>query len=161
MYVNHKTYATPIRRCTGKATWEDAAKDFPAFTQEERLRPFLGLKLKGGVPQPLRDFCQAAIDSKRVKDVPAYTVLNKGNKASFVEGSYKTISGRGITEKIPHFQGANLIVARLTDVSALWAIKCICCFNPFPFAFLFFAYPSSCTDHFCGFAFVGSVLASL
>ena len=33
--------------------------------------------------------------------------------------------------------------------------------NPFLFAFLFFAYPSSCTDHFCGFDLVGSILASL
>ena len=41
------------------------------------------------------------------------------------------------------------------------SVVVFCGFNPFPFAFLFFAYPSSCTDHFCGFAFVGSVLASL
>ena len=70
-----------VRRCISKATWEEAEKEFPSYTKEERLSSFLTLKLKGGVPQPIRDNCQAAIDSKGMKKTLVYTTVMDGNRA--------------------------------------------------------------------------------
>ena len=97
--------------------WEQAEREYPSFTVEERLKTFIGLKSKDGVPKPLRDYCQAAIESKRNKDkdLPIYSLHCEegGTTACFLEGNYRSVSGKVLSTKIPNFQGTSLIIATL------------------------------------------------
>ena len=61
---------------------------FPGYATEEQLKLFTKLNLKGkdGIPQEFRNFCQAAIDSKRAPDQVQTSVECAGTKAYFIEG---------------------------------------------------------------------------
>ena len=98
-------------------------KDFPSFTKEDRLSTFIGLKTKKGVPKPLRDYCQAALDSKRSlnpSNKPVYSIHKEDSSTTvyFLEGDHKTVSGKMMDEKIPNFQGVNLILATFEKVNS-------------------------------------------
>ena len=103
-----------------RSSWEKAQEDFPNFAREDRLKNFLYLPLKGkgNIPQPFRDFCQAALDGESSDhDHPPTTIKRNGHAAHFIKGNYKTVNAQGLREVIPTFQGANLIVANLRKVS--------------------------------------------
>ena len=115
-------------RCLSKSSWEEAIRDFPAFSKEERLSTFIGLKTKEGVPKPLRDYCQAALDSKKSlnpSNRPIYSIHKEDNSTSvyFMEGDHKTLSGKMLGEKIPNFQGVDLILANFDKVSSIMCPK--------------------------------------
>ena len=120
MYVVSCTYnGICILRCVSKASWDEALRDYPSFTKEERLKAFIGFKLKGGVPQPLREYCQAAIDSRKSANTTVYTSRSEGNTASFVQCTYKKINGQSLKENVATFKGAGLVLAKLPDVRYL------------------------------------------
>ena len=115
-------------RCLSKSSWEEAIRDFPAFSKEDRLSTFIGLKTKEGVPKPLRDYCQAALDSRKTLNPstrPIYSIHKEDNSTTvyFMEGDHKTVSGKMLGEKIPNFQGANLILATFEKVSSIMCPK--------------------------------------
>ena len=108
-----------LHRCVNKSSWEEAEQSFPAFTDEKRLRTFVGLPTKGGVPQPLKDYCEAAKKSTKMSDADqtVQTVTKDGSMAIFVPGSFKSVSGDGLISKIPTYKGVKLIIACIDDVS--------------------------------------------
>ena len=78
-------------------------KDFPAFSKEDRLSMFIGLKTREGVPKPLRDYCQAALYSKKSlnpSNRPIYSIHKEDNSTTvyFMEEDHKKVSGRMLGE---------------------------------------------------------------
>ena len=107
-----------------KPTQEDAQVVFPNFAREDRLKSFLSIPLKGkgGIPQPFRDFCQAALDGQELENdpQPAMTIKRNGHTAHFIEASYMNITAQTLKNSIPNYQGVNLIIANLHKVSTLY-----------------------------------------
>ena len=120
-----------IHRCVNKSSWEEAEQSFPAFTDEKRLHTFVGLPTKGGVPQPLKDYCEAAKKSTNMSDAEqtVQTITKDGSMAIFVPGSFKSVSGDGLIAKIPTYKGVKLIIACIDDVSVrMFMYICVCMF---------------------------------
>ena len=76
---------------------------FPSFTKQEMLSNVIGLKAKEGVPKPLRDYCQAALDSKKSlnpSNRPIYSIHKEDNSTTvyFLEGDHKRVSMKRLDE---------------------------------------------------------------
>ena len=102
-----------------KKTWEEARQCYPHYADEETLKKFLALPLKGKtVPQAFRDYCQAALDEEELSENPlsGRTIRRNGHSAHFLEGSYRTVSVKDLQSQVGTFHGAHLLLAHLTEV---------------------------------------------
>ena len=95
---------------------------FPHFANEEGLKPYSHLNLKGkeGLPQAFRLYCQAALDSIRETSTSQQLVTcveRNGTKVYFMQSELKEVNSRKVMEQIPSFSGATLIVMDAFPVS--------------------------------------------
>ena len=109
-----------IYSCVSKRTWEEAKRDFLHFSTEKRLQNLLSMPLKGkaAIPQPLWDYCQAALDSPDLanREHPSTTLTKNGQTAHFIAGNYLTITLQKMNKDITNCHGAQLIVENLKKV---------------------------------------------
>ena len=106
--------------------WEEACVHFPDFVKETRLKQFLSLNFKNGVPEVFRNYCDAAIASKNV----AAGIVVGGSTTLFVCATFNSVSAHDILNLNPTFTGAHLIMATIPNVSYLWPCACACACAP-------------------------------
>lgn len=129
--TKHRALATiksSFVRCTGARNWEDAVHRFEAFTDEVRLAQFVLLNFRKQIPEPFRDYCQAALNSENSTAVDCYTVVKEGTTGYVLQADPTALTAARIKQAISCYTGANLIIAQIPPVSLrqFHALK-LCC----------------------------------
>lgn len=104
-------------RCTNTHNWDEAKRCFPSFANESRLTQFLHLSFTKGAPEVFCDYCQAALNSTNVTPVDCYTIIKNGATGYVLQPDSMAITAARVREAVASYQGANIIVAHIPQVS--------------------------------------------
>ena len=107
---NISTCCTITCRCVNLKSWDEAETKYPGYARDEALEKFLTIKIrdKNGLTDIFKEFCQAAVNSLN-KESPEITV--NGSKVYFVQTPYTEFTKDTISEAMPSFKGAALIIS--------------------------------------------------
>ena len=126
-------------KLTNVADWNDAVKQFPLFADEPELKKFVALDFTKGTPQSFVDFCKRAKSSEdMVALCDGYaadqTFVQCGRVVGYaIKEKPSELSGSVISSVYPGFQGAELILTSIEQVSILCIFMYICsnCYHCF------------------------------
>ena len=108
-------------KLTNSTTWEDSVAQFPLFACESELKKFIALDFSKGVPKSFLDFCKRAKSAKDVGVLDSSvdnTYIQYRNTVGFaIKENPLELSGSVITRTFPGFQGADMIVVSIKQVS--------------------------------------------
>lgn len=100
--------------------WEQCKELYPEFTTSERLRSFLNINLKKGVPASFKQFCLRAKSTAEGSSEVCDTVVKvDGAVCHVIPTSADIVSFDIIHQCDPDFQGAALSVLKLNEVCVL------------------------------------------
>lgn len=113
---------TAFLRLTNTETWEEAKQQFPHFATDEQMNKFMLCDLKKAVPKTFMDFCQRAKDSVAEEiatesDLYPFSVSIGAVTVTVVSSKLTEITGQKIRRSTRIFQGANLTIASVLQVS--------------------------------------------
>ncbi len=94
------TVKSSFVRCTGTQNWEAVVRRFEAFADEDSLAQFIHLNSHKQIPEPFRNFCQAAVNSKNQTAVDCYTVVKEGTSGYVLQADPTALSETKIKETI-------------------------------------------------------------
>ncbi len=110
------TVKSSFVRCTGTRNWEEAVRRFEAFADEDRLAQLIHLNFRKQIPEPFRDFCQAAVNSENPTAVDCYTVIKECTSGYILQDDPTDPTATKIKEAISCYTGANLIIAHIPSI---------------------------------------------
>jgi len=96
-------------------SWEEAAKQYPLHTTEERLSTFLGLDFTKGTPEPFQQYCKAVMRGETDQQQISM-VAHKGSKASVYIMDVMELSVAEFAQECPSYKGAHLILTTIPKV---------------------------------------------
>ena len=113
---------TAFLRLTNTETWEEAKQKFPHFASDKQMEKFMLCDLKKAVPKTFTDFCQRAKDSVAEElasepELHPFSVSVGAVTITVVNSKVTEITGQKIRRSTRVFQGANLAVAQVQQVS--------------------------------------------
>lgn len=103
-------------RCTNTRNWDEAVDRFGAFADEGRLAQFVHLSFQKQIPDPFRNYCQAALSSEHPTAVDCFTVARNGAQGYVLHANPTTLTAAQIKAAVNSYTGAHLIVAHIPQV---------------------------------------------
>ena len=93
-------------KCTNSDTWEEVERQFGTYAEEKRLMQFVTLPFTNGIPQVLKNYCQAALTMTTTESSDYFKVHQNDARGYVICADPTMVTAAGIKRAVNIFQGA-------------------------------------------------------